>query len=581
MKKKISILLVLCLVFASISFMTACDTATATPAPAPDSDYAKALAMMKEMPLHGKSVKSVKEKQGYYKLNNLDVQFIEPDVYDTNIGLGSNYAKVSGLKNKEIQSQINNKIKDTFNELANDYSLALGVGEKIKEKELKNINAKFENYVYCNVYYNANNVLSVQFYRSLSVDKPGSEYNDYYSKMKVLNFDLATGELLNLGDCFEDGFDYVTYINNELLEFADKMGNADDGYYDFESGNYLCVGSNFETIWPDIQFYPSSWNETVTLVIDNNVKGFETMTASDYFTLDLEQGTAIAQRFATDESLFTDETEKYSLTYFDSSSKVADYYQDEEERDISAIIGPVEDEHDYSYWVTAKCPLNAPEAVLNLVKSEFKNTDEFEKNAKEWYQKRVVEDRFGGIEFDPSDYDVWASGSIYASRVGNYYGVRIERDLSAYSNNDPGSRYYQDLTYKTFDLKGNEITLKDIFKKGTDYELLLENVFFDNFEKSAKDCLQWGYESEQYYAWQAYDRSEFFDLAERLVKDINGIDINSDTMYFSFNNKIKVIEDWMGDSAYEDGGVRLNMLLNSFGYSAMYNDIGWNNLTLI
>ena len=52
-------------------------------------------------------------------------------------------------------------------------------------------------------------------------------------------------------------------------------------------------------------------------------------------------------------------------------------------------------------------------------------------------------------------------------------------------------------------------------------------------------------------------------------------------MYFSFNDKVKIIEDWMGDSAYEDGGVRLNMLLNSFGYSAMYNDIGWNNLNLI
>ena len=130
-------------------------------------------------------------------------------------------------------------------------------------------------------------------------------------------------------------------------------------------------------------------------------------------------------------------------------------------------------------------------------------------------------------------------------------------------------------------MKGNEITLKDIFKKGTDYELLLANLFYDNFEKNAMECLQWGYESEQYYAWQAYEGSEFYDLAERLVKDIDGIELGGESVYFSYKNKAKVIEEWMGEDAYEDGGSRLNMLSGSFGYQANYEDIGWDNLNLL
>lgn len=580
MKKKISIILVLCMVFASLSFMTACDTATNSAAPAPDSDYAKALAMMKEMPYHGKSVHIVDEKSGFFRKNNIECQYVEVG-YGENVEQGSTFIKISGLKDKELQSKINNEIKDTFYELAEDKSLGIGIGEKIKEKEYANINAKYSTTIYSNVYYNANNVLSVQMYRTLSVDVPGNEYYDYYSKVKVLNFDLATGELINLGDCFADGYDYVTFINNQIKDFADKIGYADDAYYDFESGNYLCVGNNFETIWPDMQFYPNTWDDSVTLIIDNSVKGFETMTGSDYFTLNLENGTALAERFATDESLFTDETEKYCLTYFNSSSKVGDYYDESEERDIASIVGPVTDETDYSYYITAKCPLDAPEKVMEFIKNDFKDSKGFEERAKAWYEKRVVDDQIVGEEYDISDYDIWASGSLYANRIGNYYTARTERSISAWKESIPRSHYYQELTYKTFDLKGNEITLKDIFKKGTDYELLLANLFYDNFEKNAMECLQWGYESEQYYAWQAYEGSEFYDLAERLVKDIDGIELGGESVYFSYKNKAKVIEEWMGEDAYEDGGSRLNMLSGSFGYQANYEDIGWENLNLL
>ncbi len=566
------------MVLASLSFMTACEP-SGTPAPNPDSDYAKALAMMKEMPYHGNSVHSLKAKKGYYRLNNIDCQFIQPE--GENIGVSSNFIKISGLKDKEIQSKINNKIKSTFYELLEDKSLGLAVGEKIKEKEYLNMNAKYTNYVYSNVYYNANNVFSVQLHRSLEVDVPGNEYSDYFAKTVILNFDLATGELLNLGDCFEDGFDYVTLINNQIVGFADKMGYADDGGYDYESGNYLCVGSNFETIWPDIQFYPSSWNDTVTIVVDNKTKGFETMTSSDYFTLELENGTAIAERFATDESLFTDDTENYSLTYFNSSSKLSDYYNEEENSKVSEIVGPIEDESDYSYYVKAKCPLDAPEKVLEFVKSEFKDSDGFSKRAKEWYQERVIDSHFGGEEYDISNYEVWASGYMYANRVGDYYSARSERSLTAWNPNESRSNFYQELLYKTFDLNGNEITVKDIFKKGTDYELLLANIFFDRFKKDAESCLDYGYESDQWYAWQAYEESEFYDLAEKLVKDINGIELGSDTIYFSYNDKIKILEEWMGDSAYEDNGSRLRMLSDSFGYMVSYEDIGWQNLNII
>ncbi len=541
----------------------------AKPNPAPDSDYAKALAMMAEMPLHGKSVKKIESSNSYLE-NNINIE----DVYveNDNIDEYSHYIEISGLKDKEVQAKINKKIEDTFYEMGNNLSLPNILGIKIKEKKYAEENAVYKNSVSAYARYNYNNVLGVMISKSTAVVRPDT--NDYYYSARELNFDLATGEELTLGDCFADGFDYVTFLNEKLIEYAEN-NEFDDPVYNPLTYNYLSIGKDFETIWPDMQFYPVEWSNTLTLIFDSSIPGFESLTSPEYFEVKLDQGTAIKQRFATDESLFVDETLNYGLAYAETSPRLADYYRVEETKPLSDITGNPNEEE--SIYLSAKCPLSAPQTVLDEVQKTVLGYDEFASEARAFYENAVEDAGYFG--YGAEDMTTWGRQSTFVTELCDYYTMDVYRNVSTYSSNFDFNRDYSTTIYKTFDKKGKEMRLSDVFKADVNFKDLLIDTIYESFAEDAINTSENYGESTITYIYDCYGE-ELRDLAETLYEHINGIGLTSSMLELSYDDKEKVIADWIGDIAYEDGGERVRYLCNFFGQSLFYREIGCENLAI-
>lgn len=165
------------------------------------------------------------------KYNQNDLELIKTQVQEE--GLEYTSIRISGLKNKEIENRINEDIAREE--------------ENLKQIVLNSEMGEYDSR-YLTEYENANfsNVLSLSFYGS----KYGSNSRNEVNESRFLNYDLTTGNRLELEDLFVPGADIDLYVRNgiytDLLSdiFYEKGVLYDPEYW--ESGEYTYVMSEID-----------------------------------------------------------------------------------------------------------------------------------------------------------------------------------------------------------------------------------------------------------------------------------------------------------------------------------------------
>lgn len=159
------------------------------------------------------------------KYNQNDLKIIKENV--TYGALEYQTLRISGLKNKEIENKINAELESVENDFR----------EKVLNASGENTNMYLTSFVEANY----SNILSVTFYAS----KSNANYRNELNIHKYLNYDLTTGNHLNIEDLFVPNTDVDLLVQdyiyqNELHDaFSEKGIFFNPDYWNDGRLNYL------------------------------------------------------------------------------------------------------------------------------------------------------------------------------------------------------------------------------------------------------------------------------------------------------------------------------------------------------
>lgn len=202
-------------------------------------------------------------ERGILTLNNITTGTVEV----INGDVQSSYFEISGLRDKDVEDGINAEIKRMYDSLMKMERVPSYRGMAVKLRGVEGIKPQVSVSVYPE--YNAGNILSAEGY-SWVYYLDGAGYPlFYYARCETLNFDLATGKTLSLGDLFAPGEDYTGIlsgiVDDMLLRTSFDGGREDDEYYEYED---IPMTAPFTGIKPDQKFYISTSGD-ISLIMDD------------------------------------------------------------------------------------------------------------------------------------------------------------------------------------------------------------------------------------------------------------------------------------------------------------------------
>lgn len=177
----------------------------------------------------GSSIYSIERKNALsvtYIKNGVEVQDT-PYYYQRDYS--NRYAQISGLKNKEIENAINQRIRDVFEALTDPgfYPKQRGIAEHIRRPDVRTE-------VSCMVEYNCSNLLSVSFSYKMYLDKVSKDkcvHRYYYP----LNFNLENGKELCLADLVPEGEEFLPILSELVYERC-----LENPIWDLSHDNEIC-----------------------------------------------------------------------------------------------------------------------------------------------------------------------------------------------------------------------------------------------------------------------------------------------------------------------------------------------------
>ena len=185
----------------------------------------------------GLGVKSLDETYQENTIKISKVYIAKPT--DEDSGGGSSYLQISGLKNKEVESKVNNKIKE----------MCLEKYEKIKGNKENSIN------MYCTA--NFANVISFR----IEFDNGSSYYTD------AINFNLVSGDELAFKDMFTNNAAIQNILKNSSYESISQYYN---GTYEKDVYNELYEGYEDEEYDEEVEYDEN--NEVEDLGVENGIE---------------------------------------------------------------------------------------------------------------------------------------------------------------------------------------------------------------------------------------------------------------------------------------------------------------------
>ena len=166
------------------------------------------------------------------------VSFEKIEVNDEHKEISIVIPELKELEDKDVQSEINKILKDRGMAVYDKALLEANEMEtNAKEKGFitsmkKNVTQLFS------VIRKDDSILSFNVITT-EIAASGYETAKYY------NVDLQSNKLILLKDLFKDGYDYITAINNELINLMEKANTANSGSYFIEEFKTIDDNTNF------------------------------------------------------------------------------------------------------------------------------------------------------------------------------------------------------------------------------------------------------------------------------------------------------------------------------------------------
>ena len=474
-----------------------------------------------ERETHGNKVKAPVEMNIFVQ-NNIQTSTlnVEKDEGKRN----GSYLKVAGLLDVDVETKINEKIYNTFEEALSGDKIPAYRGIKVELDENTTPSSVFVN-AYPNA--NINNVLSILMVRSVNFATEN------------------TGDEITLSDMFADNVDYMEYINDIVKEKL-AAGNADEEDYFSYPDDDIKLAGTFESIKADQKFYLNEYSGSISLVLDYDTPEFYTAYYPTTLTIENSDKMAFTKRFYDGDCIFTNDAIAYSLPSkdYDGSKLVS-------KRDYTTPLG---EDVSFNVYNEARYFSDMPKPLLNIAKQYSKGSSSFSSEAEAIYNEYAGE---YGAENVSGIYGY----NLYVQRIGDYTYINSSQyiDMSQKPEYKSLYNFYTD-TYRCY--KGDKdkmLELEDIFKEDVDYAELIKQAFLKNI-----DTYDGGDEVDWTNAEEAIDS---------IMENMTGFYVGQNALYFSYANAngavMSVIDDPNQSSRY-----------TSICSNASYRNLGCENLTI-
>ena len=484
-----------------------------------------------------------------YFENNIETQELE-------VESGADYAsfiRISGLKDKEVERQINRLIEERFYEL---YEAELppypGVKTRLAMIEQNDGEEGYSESNYCNAYVtgNFNNMLSIQFNKTVSRFYFNSDvdmYDEcYIVDYRTLNVDLNTGREIFIGDLFADGVDGIAYINEKIAEESDKPEAFDEptlGWYD-GSNTAIHFRRAFEGIDPDQKYYIDTYTGDLNIVLDYENPEIACNFTPTVYSIDMLGINAYESRFMSPESLFTDEVPSPCLfeVPFKDLQNVESYTY------IEDWIP--------EYHVDLSIDLTIYDDMCAGAKSQMsKSPDKRMKKLEEYVRERCA--YLKAIYGDTLNSS--ASYYAYANRYGSYTNTSVTQGFWAA---DSSWNYVDDMNQTTLCCFAPDaytpMGLNDLFVPDCDMYDIMEKTVVENLKNLLGD---WG------------DDSTYVNMYREVMTSLNGFNLTHNSIVLDCPSVNDIICTYL---PYESENYEVQSCLRELPY----RDLGMENLTI-
>lgn len=477
-------------------------------------------------------VKSLTEQYNENDLKITNVKVSEGNrtpkyLWDTDINkINLDYIKISGLKNKEIENQINKEIMVLV------YSL-------YSDAELHDPNIDYIQII-ASCEANFGNTLSIYVGKStFYVDEDAEITTDNY----YLNYDLTTGNKINFTDLFTN-----SSLKNVLIQ----------SIYDNVISNHTFFDEDNEWVIDMSKADLSTVEEETYILLNklmNNLDNINFYYTPSYIYVDdyelsismsnIYSNIAIYNRFKTIESIFdgTYEGNKNMFVFSKRYSYVdTQYSRYEDIYDNLRVEALVEMDKDLLYNSLAKEKLSEVidkvESEISAIKKEAKN------NPKKAYVYTAYFSMYSGYSYElniegiPNDMlSTWGESKVYKMTKDYFDKVFVAEMASFYNTPEPAEywpifEYYKEDKNVTIEIVSELNDSIDLYTGKTENELLGE--LHINGEKKSLQEIQDTLDKGQDYP----------DLENELVAIYNSI-MSVKEQYELKDSDIKELIDWL------------------------------------
>ena len=237
---------------------------------------------------------------------------IEPEVLSDTVSLHADTVTVSGLKDKAVEEEINQKIRAAAASFCSDSYLPDAQGIRaLCDRGLKSETCVYR-YIHTQVTANSGNVLSVAVVcrsrYSLTGGGQTSSASVSFTVCETLNLDLNTGKEIPVTAFVADSTDALSYLDKLTRQYLFENANEvylDEGFSGHPEGlaETEVRVTRFEGLRKDQKYYLDDNEQAVFLVLDARTPW--AVTGSDYSCIPLRLGDEAAfGRFLSEENLF-------------------------------------------------------------------------------------------------------------------------------------------------------------------------------------------------------------------------------------------------------------------------------------
>ncbi len=494
-----------------------------------------------------KKYKSLYEK-GIVIVNGIQIRTIDMDVPN---GCFAEYFEIDGLKNQNVQDQINRRIKSTMDDMRKEGFIPPYRGISLKLKQYSNLNRMY--HLMISPQFNCNNILSVSAVCFMWFNDESGSTEFSYSYVIAMNFDLSTGNELALTDFFAPGTDYIEMINRNVDKHL--MSGGFDGEND-EFGGYTAPSlvSPFKSIKPEQKFLLDS-DGNLRLYFDYDTPEFYCVFHPYPLTLSSDEidGALLPFR-AAGQQLCEEEGQlcRFMARYDEKSAVKSD----------NADTGR-------SFYGRYKYLEGTPEKIIRQVEAITFDKQQFPVSDKAIKKKAAK--KLGSKKGFNLSNDISTNACFNKSREYYSFIRQINYSVTTADAWTPANPYpdYFSAIYRTaycFDSNGKSLEYRSFFHHPARADQLLKKAFLRSLSRTAEEMEQDG------IGWNSEQTQQ---LVEKMFGHMSGAALETDSLSLSYDLSFQEMEDMIGECL----GITDNVYsVISCLLSVSYGDIGCENL---